>query len=90
MDGVDRGEELVAAGPVGPEAVTDQRVLNVQPNKLNVVTLPQQMTLAEFVQRNPSTIPVAELAIVNQIEDPNKPLPARTQVKQVTGGTRTS
>jgi len=70
--------------------VTDQRVLNVQPNKLNVVTLPQQMTLAEFAQRNPSTIPVAELAIVNQIEDPNKPLPARTQVKQVTGGTRTS
>jgi predicted Zn-dependent protease len=70
--------------------VTDSRVLNVQPNKLNVVTLPQQMTLAEFAQRNPSTIPLAELAIVNQIEDPNKPLPASTQLKQVTGGTRTS
>ena len=70
--------------------VTDSRVLNVQPKKLNVVTLPQQMTLAEFAQRNPSTIPLAELAIVNQVEDPNKPLPAGTTVKQVTGGTRTS
>jgi len=70
--------------------VTDSRVLNVQPNKLNVVTLPQQMTLAAFAQRNPSTIPLAELAIVNQVEDPNAPLPAGTHLKQVTGGTRTS
>ena len=69
--------------------VTDSRVLNVQPKKLNVVTLPQQMTLAEFAQRYPSTIPLAELAIVNQVEDPNKPIPAGTLVKQVTGGTRT-
>jgi len=66
--------------------VTDSRVLNVQPKKLNVVSLPQQMTLAEFAQRNPSTIPLAELAIVNQVEDPNKALPAGTPVKQVTGG----
>jgi len=51
-----------------------------------VVSLPQQMTLAEFAQRNPSTIPLAELAIVNQVEDPNKALPAGTPVKQVTGG----
>jgi predicted Zn-dependent protease len=69
--------------------VTDQRVLSVQPNKVTVVTLPQQMSLAEFAQRYPSTIPVAELAIVNQVEDPNKPLPAGTVLKQVTGGTRT-
>ena len=69
--------------------VTDQRVLNVQPNKVTVVTLPQQMSLAEFAQRYPSTIPLAELAIVNQVEDPNKPLAAGTVVKQVTGGTRT-
>ena len=70
--------------------VTDSRVLNVQPKKLNVVTLSQQMTLAEFAQRNPSTIPLAELAIVNQVEDPNKPLAAGTAVKQVAGGTRAS
>jgi predicted component of type VI protein secretion system len=74
-------------GSFGP--VTDSRVLNVQPKKLSVVTLPQQMSLAEFAQRYPSTIPVAELAILNQVEDANKPLPAGTFVKQVTGGTRT-
>ena len=74
-------------GSFGP--VTDSRVLSVQPKKVNVVTLPQQMSLAEFAQRYPSTIPLAELAIVNQVEDSSKPLPAGTLVKQVTGGTRT-
>jgi hypothetical protein len=64
-------------------------VLNVQPKKLTVVRLPQQMSLADFAQRYPSTIPLAELAIVNQVEDPSKPVPAGTFVKQVTGGTRT-
>ena len=73
-------------GSFGP--VTDSRVLNVQPNKITIVTLPQAMTLAEFAQRNPSTIPLAELAIVNQIENPNATLPAGTRVKQVSGGTR--
>ena len=68
--------------------VTDPAVLNVQPNKVTVVTLSQQMTFAEFAQRNPSTIPLAELAIVNQVEDSNAPLPAGTRLKQVTGGTR--
>jgi hypothetical protein len=61
-------------------------VLNVQPNKINVVTLQQSTSLAAFNQRTPSTIPLAELAIVNQVEDPNKALPAGTPVKQVTGG----
>jgi predicted Zn-dependent protease len=74
-------------GSFGP--VTDSRVLNVQANTITIVTLPQAMTLAEFAQRNPSTIPLAELAIVNQIENPNTTLPAGTRVKQVSGGTRT-
>ena len=66
--------------------VSDSRVLNVQPNKINIVTVQQPTSLAAFNQRTPSTIPLAELAIVNQVEDPNKPLPAGTPVKQVTGG----
>lgn len=66
--------------------VSDSRVLNVQPNKINIVTVQQPTSLAAFNQRSPSTIPLAELAIVNQVEDPNKPLPAGTPVKQVTGG----
>ena len=66
--------------------VTDSRVLSVQPNKLTVVALQQSMTLAEFAQRYPSTIPLVELAIVNQVENPNSTLPAGTLVKQVSGG----
>ena len=71
-------------GSFGP--VTDQRVLNVQPNKVSVVTLPQAMTLAEFAQRYPSTIPVAELAIINQVESPTTQIAAGTLLKQVGGG----
>jgi predicted Zn-dependent protease len=66
--------------------VTDPRVLNVQPNKIVVVTLPQPMTLAEFAQRYPSAIPVAELAIVNQVESPTAQIAAGTLLKQIAGG----
>ncbi|MDF2772614.1 MAG: peptidase [Geminicoccaceae bacterium] len=66
--------------------VTDSRILNVQPNKIDVVTLPQAMSLAQFAQRYPSSIPLAELAIVNQVEDPNAQIPAGTLLKQVAGG----
>ena len=66
--------------------VTDQRILNVQPNKVSIVTLPQAMTLNEFAQRYPSTIPVAELGIINQVESPTTPIPAGTLLKQVGGG----
>lgn len=65
--------------------VTDPKILNVQPNKVSVVSLPQSMTLAEFAQRNPSAVPLAELAIVNQVENTNAPLPAGTPVKQIVG-----
>ena len=69
--------------------VTDQRILNVQPNKVSVVKLPQAMTLAEFAQRYPSSIPVAELAIVNQVESPTTRIAAGTLLKQVAGGKTT-
>jgi predicted Zn-dependent protease len=71
-------------GSFGP--VTDPKILNVQPNKVSVVTLPQAMTLTEFAQRYPSSIPIAELAIINQIENQNERIPAGTILKQVGGG----
>lgn len=66
--------------------VTDPRVLNVQPNKVDIVTLPQAMSLAQFAQRFPSAIPLPELAILNQVEDPNAQIPSGTPLKQVAGG----
>jgi len=53
---------------------------------VNVVSLPQSMTLAQFAQKYPSAVDVTELAIVNQIENPNAPIPAGTAVKQVVAG----
>jgi len=77
----------VFRGSLGTFApVTDARVLNVQPNTVDVVSLPQPMSLSQFAQRYPSTIPLAEMAIVNQVEDPNSQLPSGTMLKQVTGG----
>ena len=58
----------------------------MQPNKVNVVSLPQAMSLSEFAQRYPSSIPIAELAIINQVENPSTPIPAGTLLKQVAGG----
>jgi hypothetical protein len=40
------------------------------------------MTLAQFNQRYPSVIPIAELALINQVAA-NDVLPARTRVKRV-------
>jgi len=73
-----------ALGSFAP--VTDPRILEVQPNKVNVVSLPQSMTLAQFAQKYPSAVDVTELAIVNQIENPNAPIPAGTAVKQIVAG----
>ena len=73
-------------GSQGP--LTDQRILSVQPNKVSIVTLQQPMTLTEFAQRYPSSIPIAELAIINQVESPTTPIPAGTLLKQVAGGNR--
>ncbi|HEX6037895.1 M48 family metalloprotease [Longimicrobium sp.] len=56
--------------------VADPSVLNVRPNRVDVVRTTRQMTLAEFNRQNPSVIPLAELAILNQVEGENAVLPA--------------
>ena len=43
-------------------------------------TAVQQMTLAEFNRRYPSTISIEELAIINQVEGGGTRLPAGTRV----------
>ncbi|HEX8362724.1 MAG TPA: M48 family metalloprotease [Longimicrobium sp.] len=70
-----------ALGSFSP--VTDPAVLNIRPNRIRIVRVPQAMTLADFHRRYPSTIPVEELAIINQVAGPAATLPAGTLVKQV-------
>ena len=65
----------------------NESALNVRPSRLEVVKVPREMTLQQFDQQYPSTIPVEELAIINQLEGPESVIPAGRMVKRVTGGT---
>jgi len=65
--------------------LTDATALAVQPAKLELVTLDQAMTLEQFQSRYPSTIPMAELVLINGVQ-PGETLAAGRLVKRVTGG----
>jgi predicted Zn-dependent protease len=62
--------------------VSDQNILNVQPNKLRIVTLDQDMTLQEFYQKYPSVVPVETVAMINQVNTGDR-LSKGQRVKQV-------
>jgi predicted Zn-dependent protease len=64
--------------------LNDSQALNVQPNRIHVVRLSSAMSLNEFNRRNPSVIPINELAIINQVESADATLPAGSSVKRVT------
>ncbi len=78
------GEVTGAIGSFRP--LTDPAALAVQPARIEVVTLPEAMTGAAFVQRWPSTIPAEQVYIINGIEAATT-LPRGTLLKRVTGGT---
>ncbi len=67
-------------GSFGP--VTDPSLLSVQAPRIAIVRADRAMTLAEFNQRYPSTIPLEELAIINGITV-STTIPAGTTVKRV-------
>jgi predicted Zn-dependent protease len=62
--------------------LTDQTALNVQPVRIRLVRLPRAMTITEFHQAYPSTIPIAQLALINGVEATTT-IPAGTLVKRV-------
>ncbi len=67
------------------KAVTDQKLLRVQPRRLAIVTLDRDMSLTEFNGRFPSTVPIATLALINGV-DSTAALPRGAVVKRVVGG----
>jgi len=73
-----------AIGSFAP--LTDPEALAVQPSRIQLVTVAQPMTLAEFNRRYPSTIPVEELATINRLDSPDATIPAGTRMKRVSGG----
>lgn len=62
--------------------LTDQAALNVQPVRIRLVRVPRAMTITEFHQAYPSTIPVAQVALINGVEATTT-IPAGTLVKRV-------
>jgi predicted Zn-dependent protease len=68
----------------------DRSKLNVEPARVELVKLNREMTLEQFHAQYPSTIPIENLAIINQVEGPASPLAAGRLVKRVVGGVRAS
>jgi len=62
--------------------LTDPSALAVQPVRVHLVRIPRAMTISQFHQSYPSTIPVAQVALINGVEA-SATLPAGTLVKRV-------
>ena len=69
------------------DELRDQAALSVQPAKVDLVKLPEEMTLAQFNARYPSSIPIGQLAIINEVDGADSVIPVGRTVKRVTGGT---
>lgn len=66
----------------------DGSKINVQPAKVELVKVPRQMTLEQFNAQYPSSIPIEQLAIINELEGPQAVIPAGQTAKRVVGGRR--
>jgi predicted Zn-dependent protease len=64
----------------------NQAALSVKPAKVELVKLPREMTLEQFNQQYPSSIPLEELAIINELESPQTAVPQGRVLKRVVGG----
>jgi predicted Zn-dependent protease len=66
--------------------LNDPQAINVQPARIELVRVDQPMSLQEFNQKYPSTVPLAELAVINGLQGPNDQLRPGQTYKRVTGG----
>jgi predicted Zn-dependent protease len=65
--------------------LTDPDALNVQPARIEIVTINRSMTLQQFASRYPSTISLTSLAIINGVAE-DATLARGLLVKRVVGG----
>lgn len=65
--------------------VSDSRILDIQPARIETVELNRAMTLREFQRDYPSSIDLKTLAILNQVE-PDTRLSQGDLIKRVVGG----
>ena len=64
----------------------DSSVLNIRANRVSIVNVPDRQSLADFNRRQPSTIDIQELAVINDVSGPTAVLTPGTLVKRVVGG----
>lgn len=64
--------------------LTDPAILNVHPQRVDVITVDRRTTIAQLAERRPSPVPVATLALINQV-DATTPLEPGRIVKWVVG-----
>ena len=89
--GYTAAQALAQEGPVfekvmasfGP--LTDQSALNVQPARLQMVKVEQDMSVEEFNRRHPSNAPLEKVALINGVEGGGT-LKAGQTAKVVVGG----
>ena len=63
--------------------VTDRAILDVKSPRVDIVRITERMTLSEFSRRYTSTIPLAELAVINQAAHPDTAFEAGTLLKRI-------
>lgn len=66
------------------QPLTDQSILNVQPQHLDILVLDRRTTIAEMAQQRPSPVSAETLALINQVEV-QTPLEPGRLVKWVVG-----
>ncbi|HTR21001.1 MAG TPA: M48 family metalloprotease [Gemmatimonadales bacterium] len=64
--------------------ITDTAVLNVQPWRISLIKLDRDMSVEEFAQRYPTPVPVAKVALLNDV-DPGARFQKGALVKRVVG-----
>jgi predicted Zn-dependent protease len=65
--------------------LTNAAALARQPQRLAIVRIPRAMTVTEFNNAYPSTVPLEELVLINQLAGPQAVMPANFKAKRVVG-----
>lgn len=93
-----RTYRILAYTPAGQQAAYEQtfraamtsfsrldnaKALARQPQRLAIVRVGRAMTVAEFNKAHPSSVPVEELALINQLPGPQAVMPANFKAKRV-------
>ncbi|NNM31608.1 MAG: M48 family metalloprotease [Gemmatimonadetes bacterium] len=65
--------------------LTDGRLLDVAPHRIEVMTVPANMSFTQFLNRYPSTVADEEVALANQV-DMDATLSRGQRVKRIVGG----